>query len=54
MRAQRSDQPVRLLDQPAQLGFGHRLVRKDFAEPFEEYEIRCLGQGALSLPDRGL
>ena len=53
MGAQRPHESVCLLDQPPQLGFGDRLVREDFAEPFEEYEIRCLGQGTLSLPDRG-
>jgi hypothetical protein len=35
VRAQRPYETVRLLDQPAQLGFGHRLVGNDFPQPFE-------------------
>ena len=46
MRAQRPDKAVSLFDEAAQLGFGHRLIREDFAQPFEKCEIRCLSQGA--------
>ena len=50
VRTQCSYEPIGLLDQSAKLGFGHRLIREDFAQPFEKSEIRCLGQD-LSLPD---
>jgi hypothetical protein len=43
MRTERPHEPVRLLDQRAQLGFGHGLIREYLPQSFEEGKVRKLG-----------